>query len=103
MFPTTAPSAKPGSDHAAEGRIVTGAPADDDGDLARRGLRGADDAAGHTHHPVGVGVEEAFEQILRETGGVVVEAGHLPIISSHRTGATAVWTVHQRVGPTGRR
>ena len=70
------------ADHSAEGRIVTGTAADDHGHLARRSLRGPDHTTGHAHHPVAVDVQEACQQILREAGGVVVEAGHPPIISS---------------------
>jgi hypothetical protein len=55
---------------------MTRPPADDYRDLARRGLGGANDTTRDPDHAVAVDIQETFEQILGESGGIVVQARH---------------------------
>ena len=65
-----------GADHAAEGGVVAGAPADDDSDLAGRCLDGADDAAGDPHDRAPVHVQKTLEHVVGERVRVVVQTRH---------------------------
>ena len=63
------------ADDAAERRVVAGAAADHDGDLARR-LGGADHTAGHAHHPVAVASRKPSSRSSVKAAGSSVKPRH---------------------------
>ena len=68
-MPIAAPGARPWPDEAGEGRVVAGAAAGDDRDLAVPGSGGAGHPAGDPVHPAPVGGDEAGDVSSAKSAG----------------------------------